>query len=78
MAAVLLSLSLVIQIDDTLTFLLLEMKYMEKQEAKKQRLHLRFVLLRVLCFTDSGVDPAASGLQVTSDGKPKILDVIDW
>ncbi|XP_057527935.1 tripeptidyl-peptidase 2 isoform X1 [Amaranthus tricolor] len=31
----------------------------------------------VIAIFDSGVDPAASGLQVTSDGKPKVLDVLD-
>ncbi|KAB8551731.1 hypothetical protein FH972_025622 [Carpinus fangiana] len=54
---------------------------MPKKEIATNRFieaHLEYDSHSVLiAIFDYGVDPAAVGLQVTSDGKPKILDVLD-
>ncbi|RAL51416.1 hypothetical protein DM860_010918 [Cuscuta australis] len=68
-----------------LNFRLNESTFLASQMPKKEIAADRFIEAHpcydgrgvVIAIFDSGVDPAAAGLQVTSDGKPKILDVLD-
>ncbi|KAK4796287.1 hypothetical protein SAY86_028613 [Trapa natans] len=67
------------------SFMLNESTFLASLMPKKEIGADRFIELHpeydgrgaVIAIFDSGVDPAAAGLQITSDGKPKILDVLD-
>ncbi|XP_031094573.1 tripeptidyl-peptidase 2 isoform X2 [Ipomoea triloba] len=66
-------------------FRLNESTFLASQMPKKEIAADRFIEAHphydgrgaIIAIFDSGVDPAAAGLQVTSDGKPKVLDVLD-
>ncbi|CAH9123538.1 unnamed protein product [Cuscuta epithymum] len=68
-----------------LNFRLTESTFLASQMPKKEIAADRFIEAHphfdgrgvVIAIFDSGVDPAAAGLHVTSDGKPKVLDVLD-
>lgn len=51
---------------------------MEQRYAILDRFYIFQQLEISYSAADTGVDPAAAGLQVTSDGKPKIIDILDW
>ncbi|XP_009617650.1 tripeptidyl-peptidase 2 [Nicotiana tomentosiformis] len=67
------------------SFKLKESTFLAAQMPKKEIAADRFIEAHpeydgrgvVIAIFDSGVDPAAAGLRVTSDGKPKVIDVID-
>lgn len=67
------------------SFKLKESTFLAAQMPKKEIAADRFIEAHpeydgrgvIIAIFDSGVDPAAAGLRVTSDGKPKVIDVID-
>ncbi|PHT87253.1 hypothetical protein T459_09359 [Capsicum annuum] len=67
------------------SFKLQEATFLAAQMPKKEIAADRFIEAHpeydgrgvIIAIFDSGVDPAAAGLRVTSDGKPKVIDVLD-